>query len=369
MIRMKTNKQLPEAKQQGFAAIVVSITIVIVLSLLTVGFAQLMRHELDQVTNRQLGNQAYYAAESGVNDAVKALTNGYVQHKTTCGVDNSGAAGAQYLTDQNVGSSGPATGAAVEWSCLLIDPAPFSLQFDSISTTTPTNMIAIGTNVAEAPGPSIPISSLTISWQDADDGVRTFRGQSGNSAGPFPLATQWGSVGMLRIGLASIDPYLGAGCAIGDCRANIQAGTYTAFLYPNGPTGSAANTVVFTPSNTSSGQIVDGNCNTTKGPRYCSVTISNINANTVLISLRSIYSATNVTITAKSGGSAIRLSGAQSLIDSTGKALDVVKRIQVRLPDKPDFAFPGFDADATGSLCKQIQAYPGSANGCGYASP
>jgi len=365
MIHMRTNKQRVAGNEQGFAAIVVSITIVIVLSLLTVGFAQLMRNEQNQVTNRQLSNQAYYAAESGVNDAVQAINHGYVQHKTSCGVDNSGAAGAQYLTDQNAGTSGPATNADVEWSCLLIDPAPFSLQYDSISPTTPTNMVAIGTNTSETG--TLPITSLTISWQDADDGIKTFRGNSGNAAGPFPPAVQWGSVGMLRLSMANLDPYVGLGGGVGDCRAAIQAGTYTAFLYPNGPTGAAANTVAMNPAN--SGQIVDGNCNTAKGPRYCSVTISGINATNVLISLRSIYSATTVTISAKNGVSAIRLAGAQSLIDSTGKALDVVKRIQVRLPDKAGFAYPGFDADATGSLCKQLQVYPGSANGCGYASP
>lgn len=365
MIRMKTNQQLPAGNEQGFAAIVVSITIVIVLSLLTVGFAQLMRNEQNQVTNRQLSNQAYYAAEAGVNDAVKAINNGYVQHKTSCGVDTSGAAGAQYLTDQNVGSSGPKTDATVEWSCLLIDPAPFSLQYDSISTTTPTNMIAIGTNTSETG--TLPITSLTISWQDADDGIKTFRGSSGNAPNPFPPAVQWGSVGMLRFSMAQIDDFASVGCAI-DCRTSILARSVTAFLYPNGPTGAAANSLALTPG-LNSGQIVDGNCNTAKGPRYCSVTITGINATTVLLSLRSIYSATNVTISAKSGASSIRLAGAQSLIDSTGKAQDVVKRIQVRLPDKADFAFPGFDADATGSLCKQLQVYPGSANGCGYASP
>src|ERR1019366_6721948 len=117
--------------EQGFASLIIAITLVIVLSLLTVGFAQLMRNEQNQVTNRQLNSQAYYAAESGINDAARALNAGYVQDKKYCGPSTDNPAtvpGAKYLKDQKINGSSTST----EWTCLLINPAPTSLEYGSV---------------------------------------------------------------------------------------------------------------------------------------------------------------------------------------------------------------------------------------------
>ncbi|MGH7234477.1 MAG: PilX N-terminal domain-containing pilus assembly protein, partial [Candidatus Saccharimonadales bacterium] len=69
--------------EEGFAPIIVSIIIVIVLSLLTVGFVTLANNSAQNALNRQLSNNAYYAADSGVNDAIAAITHGYLKAKTT----------------------------------------------------------------------------------------------------------------------------------------------------------------------------------------------------------------------------------------------------------------------------------------------
>ena len=72
---MKACNHHDQPDQRGFAAIVVALVLILVLSLLTIGFAELMRHEQRSALDKQLSSQAYYAAESGVNDAVSAAAS------------------------------------------------------------------------------------------------------------------------------------------------------------------------------------------------------------------------------------------------------------------------------------------------------
>src|SRR5262245_28445627 len=60
--------------QSGMAAIIVTLIIMIVLSLITLGFARIVNREQRQVADRQLNTQAFYAAESGVS-IVKNLSS------------------------------------------------------------------------------------------------------------------------------------------------------------------------------------------------------------------------------------------------------------------------------------------------------
>src|SRR5690242_15003581 len=139
---MKT--QTLRSNQQGFAALIIAFTLVIIVSLITVGFAQLMRNELNQTTNRQLADQAYYAAESGVNDAQQAIVAGhYDQKKTTCAPLAVGdpSPGAEFLENANVGTN-------AQWTCLLINPAPGNLEYGDVDTVNMTSFIANATDAS-----------------------------------------------------------------------------------------------------------------------------------------------------------------------------------------------------------------------------
>ena len=69
----------------GFAPLIITIIVVIILSLLTVGFVSLIRNNQKNALNQQLNNDAYYAAETGVNDAIKAIDSGYTSSKCIWG--------------------------------------------------------------------------------------------------------------------------------------------------------------------------------------------------------------------------------------------------------------------------------------------
>lgn len=335
--------------EKGFASLIIAAILVVVLGLLTVGFAELMRHSQQQELNRHLSDQAYYAAESGVNDAVRALNNGYSETKTDCGptTDPTAPEYSKYLADNKVDTGSDSVTA--EWSCLLINPTPSSLQFNPVDTVTPKAFIVEPVNSNN--GNPTSISQLTVYWQDADKSNKNFRSTCGGN-NCFPAASSWNAIGMLRF---SITPLTVMN------RDALTRDTYTAFLYPStgGPsTGQYGGNTGFSAGN---GPIINGSCNSNGTPLYCHVNITNLpNSREFLISLRSIYSKTNVQM--ESPG--VSFAGAQTLVDSTGKSKNILRRIQVRVPDKNNFPYPGFNAEATGGICKTISALPSGVSGC-----
>ena len=347
--------------EKGFAALVIAMTLVIILSLLTVGFAQIIRNESRQALNRQLSSQAYYAAESGINDAVRAIKAGYSKQKTSCGpITAPTDATERYLQDNTVNSD---TAANTKWTCLLIDAAPSSVDYGSIDTVTPTVFIAKAVDASSGLLP-VAVSDITVAWQDADSSLINFRLGSGVGNSSFPTVTTWNAPGVLRLAVTPLP-------AIIDRDALIK-NTFTTFLYPNKSASVVATPIStsYSTNQTTSGTIVNGSCNTGNAAafmRYCVVKINFVPAvpagTELLFNLRSIYSNTNAHITASSGA---RLVGAQTLIDSTGQAQDVLKRIQVRIPTDGDQLYPGFGLDSLTGVCKTLSVYPGYASGCGY---
>jgi hypothetical protein len=343
---MKSNKQT-ELNEQGFAAIVIAVVLVLVLSLITLGFAELMRHEQRSALDKQLSSQAYYAAESGVNDAVKAISAGYDKVKDDCApLASAKDPGDSYLLSNDVGAD---TDTNVKYSCLLIDPAPKSLEFGSVDTEQ-----SKGVELTSADA-SDPIRTIVVSWQDAGSGT-TFRPGAGSA---FPPISQWGATtGILRVGLTPLVP----GSISRDALAT---NTFAAFLYPNSGSGSPISYGYSNDTGGGTGAIINGRCNLNNTPRYCSVAITGLNQRTYFLNMRSIYRSAHVTVQAYGGNGVVStanllsVKNAQTLIDSTGKAQDVLKRIQVRVPSRNSYTHPDYTIESAGSVCKQLQVYPG----------
>lgn len=357
---MLRGKGVKIKNDDGFASLVVAIVIVLVLSLITTGFAQLMRREQRSALDKQLASQAYYAAESGVNDALKAIQAGYNIAKTNCGttagtdVDTS-INGNQFLLDNKVGINGANTGAS--YTCLLIRPDPLNLDYRPVDTFTPTTAEFVARDSSGNPS---PVTSIEVSWEDAL-GNNTFLSSPSDCSGrSFASA---GSLGWSYTGLVNFQliPVPNAHVT----RDGISTASMTAYLCPNlgvanqapGSLGYSANT-----TGSNNGAIISGNCNTShSGHAYnCSSVINNLgsltNQTTFFISIRSIYSRSHVNVTAYNGSTKLTLTGAQTVIDSTGKAQDVLKRIQVRVPSGNTYDLPPGTAGAL--ICKQVESYP-----------
>lgn len=341
------NNRIKFDKESGFASLLIAMVLILVLSLMTVGFAFLMNKAQRSALDKQLSSQAYYAAESGVNDATKAIAAGYNAAKTVCGTSGvvGGQSGASYLNDNKVGTSTEA-----EYTCLLIDMLPKSLEYGSINTDSNEVITLRG---SDPTGADQTIKTIKFSWQDAQ-GSTSFP----TTPGTYPTSANWGTnTGMLRASITQILP------GLGDAAHTFVTGYFSAYplrtATPTAPSSPITDTQLF-----GAGAALNGGCHTSNTPRYCSITITGLNATNYLLRLNSIYRNSQVTITAYGGTGSVSTSNqlnlkeSQAMIDSTGKAQDVLRRIQVRVPLKNTYDYPTYAAEAAGGICKQISVAP-----------
>jgi hypothetical protein len=81
------------------------------------------------------------------------------------------------------------------------------------------------------------------------------------------------------------------------------------------------------------------------------------------VRLQSIYTTSSVTINTDNGTGLLELSDAQVVVDATGKAQDVLRRIQVRYNvNTSGDIVPLFAVHSAGSICKRITVLGGVAN-------
>ncbi|MEO5627689.1 MAG: hypothetical protein ABIQ89_02270 [Candidatus Saccharimonadales bacterium] len=350
-------------KQDGFVSIIVALIVMIFVTLIALGFAFVARQNHSQNQNRLLSTQAFYAAEAGVNDASDYI-NTYIQNNGTTPPDITSCQSGSVvpLHTNTVGSSN----SEVKYTCVLIDQSPKTLVYDSISKDEST-VIHIRT--------SSPVSSLNIGWEDsngdntgfADAGSNFYLPQAkaiaGNANSPF-LTSAAGKktalfpnhTGMLR---TTIIPASAASSS-----DSLLNNSQTIFLYPREGAVNTTGSVAFRAgaSQASEGVFGPGNCNSGTAPRDCNTQITGINSSDFYIRLRAIYKPVAVTITAKDGlNNALAVTGAQKVVDSTGKASDVLRRIQVRLPAEPSYYFPEFAVESANTICKRLTSWVGGA--------
>ncbi len=348
-MKMKTQKSVM-TNQQGFAAIIVVIILMTILSLITLAFIQLMNRESRQALDRQLSTQAYYAAEAGVNDAIKAAS--------TAAFSAAYPTGAKTDCTNNDAVFGPHQLGGIAYSCLLVNNSPTVLQYSPVAVDK-TIIVPLTT--------AIPASKIKISWQDVDNGT-SFAGPVPALA--FPTTGVWGGkTGVLRIDLSPVTNSGTVGQPLD--RDSLINYNLPLFLYPSRcpVAGSCASGAVpYTtsppaPSSTDKGAIIDGKCDTAHSssqPKYCNVEITSLpGATSYFLRLHSVYKNSSVSITAyDSSSNPMGISGAQIEVDSTGRAIDQVKRIKVSVPINNGYAFPQYGLETSDSICKRLYVAP-----------
>jgi Tfp pilus assembly protein PilV len=323
--------------QRGIASIIISITIVVVVSLIVLGFASLMRRERRQALDQQQSTQASLAAESALNEKVAAIRANptSVAAETNCNPTD-------VFSDNNNERS----------TCLLVNPAPDTLEYDEVRTDA-------STIVYLRPESGKLLRSVIISWERASVG-----GGNCSSSAYTNLPTSRGTndIGFLRMDMTRVGTDFS--------RAGLTANTFSAVLYPR-TSGTVANNFSGNPGNNTTPAIY-GSCGSatysTSTPLYTAKAQVEFppspgEAGPLLLRLRGIYKPSQVRIIGiATDNSEVRFEGAQVIIDSTAKVNDVVRRVQARVPIS---TVPGDYADfavrSTDSLCKLLQTEPGSA--------
>lgn len=323
---MKTSQKYSE---KGMVSIIVTIVMMMVISMIVLGFAQISRTEQKQSLDRQLSSQAFLAAESGVNDAreviSQAVKNGQsIPAKTQCGP---GLAGNPYY------NLNPTLDTGVSYSCLLV-----TTKLNNIKQEVP----ADGSGVALPLHPVAPgrIQTLHLSWA-LPTSVNPSGCSSSIPAASFPAVTdsEWDCpYGVLRMDIVPTDTL---------SRGALSANQKTVFFYPLNHAG---------PYNINYGSLKGAVTPMSCTASSCTASITGMNVGITNYSMRfsSIYNSGTVTVTADgTTGPNMLLQDAQALVDVTGKAQDVLRRIEVRL------ALTGngssvYGIESGGAICKRF---------------
>jgi len=360
---MKQQNKHHTLNQAGMVSIIVTMVLMVVISLIVLGFAQISRREQRQSLDTQLSTQAFYAAESGVNDAVKALTatGGYpgynvgggndstTHNKTHCAPDPSGL-----LSSNDVNTS-----TNTQYTCLLINETPTKLFYSPVDSG---QAISADINFLTAAGAAASVDHMVIEW-GASNGPSTFP----SSVDTFPTTGSWGAT--TAVGRLQLTNFGGSASANDYSRTNLNDTTFTAFLYPKSSGGSGKVNFPATPiSPATQGPIIDGDCITT-----CTMEIDGLNTPHVFLRLGSIYASSSFTITAygsPGNTNPLEMTGGQAVIDSTGKAQDVLRRIQVYVSLNTKGSPMIYAVQAVDGICKNFQVGVGfGADPSGCISP
>jgi Tfp pilus assembly protein PilX len=337
---MSTIKKLNQS-ESGIASLMITLILMIVISLVVLGFAQVARREQRGSLDRQLSTQAFYAAESGVNDVktlLQSIPASSIQVKKNCLADTSEATynGLKYTLDN---------GTSVSYSCILV--TPYVPQLVKQPLDADTDWVAPVVPVTNTGAPNT-LSSLNLQWTpqqgNANPAAGCQLGQNQVAAGRSC------GYSLIRFEIAPTDTL---------SRTALASQDKVFFLYP---TTAGSSTVDFS---TATGTQISAACGTTAGST-CNVTVNGLSGHaTYYVRAHALYTGTNLTITGNNNsGSAVNFSGAQVQIDSTGKAQDVLRRVRVNysLTGGGQDSYAQYAINSRDSLCKRFGVAPGIIN-------
>jgi Tfp pilus assembly protein PilX len=337
----------PLQDETGFASIVIALILIIILGLFCVGFAQLARHEQQSALSKQLANQAYDAAETGVNDAFQDIQNNQIT--TANASDTSCMQVAQIPNSAVTHYPNIDKNHDIAYTCLMVNLDPLSLHYQVPNSQSV--LIPFSTHAK--------LNSLVVDWGSLNGHFN----QPPSTSYGFPPASTWDSQGyrgVLQVGLTPL------GNGTGLSRQGLINNSFTTIGY--GATSGAttgANQVAYTSDTPNSqGSITPADCS---DGIDCSIVITNLqNAPGsgpgnyyYLLHVTSLYDDSGIAISGTGGVSNTRLNfyNSQALIDVTGKARYVVKRLQVYVPISQESSLPQAALEGQ-NICKQFTTDP-----------
>jgi hypothetical protein len=330
----QVDKQTLKANQQGMAAMVIVTVLMFVISIIVLGFAQVVRREQRNALDNQLATQAYYAAESGLNlarDKVQRVVaaGDTITQKKACN-DNSTDPDYTDVTNKfNIGENAQIT-------CMLIDPDLDYLDYQKVG------LDSVPVLVKAKAG---SIANIFVSWELSTSEAQSIDNCNGSTTVLEPnAASRACKQPLLRVDLVPV-----TGSMTADYLKNNQ---YTTFLSPSN-VGVGPGSITYSPGSVSN--IFPVSC-ATRNTKQCTAQIAVPGGNAYALRIMSIYGESNVTIFAEDASNRrLTLIEGQVLIDVTAKTADVLKRLQARMPVRGGANIPDFAISAGGGVCKRYQ--------------
>ena len=364
--------------QSGMASILVVLIMSVVITLIVLGFSQVSTREQSNALQTQLSTTAYYAAESGINDAINVIRNNPNQspsayEKNTCGnpASSSPVVGAMYETlysgstsTTNFGQLNSISGEGnASYSCLLINPSPEEIVTD----------VSSNSQIIPIDSEGVPIRSLNFTWNNPNPSTTSNPETAWSAANSdcvlptvspqFNSSTTWNcGLSILRLDLVPIEA--------GQISENgLMANTMSAFILPNND--GSSNGIAFTPNSTSGNYPIYGSYSCSSTGCKSSINIhAYLQTTEFYLRISSIYGGTNVlTLSATGPNGNTPLSGVEYVIDATGSSAGVLRRVQVAIPIIQASNVPGYAIQTTTDICKRFYIIPpgspGDPNGTG----
>lgn len=375
---------IKRVKQQGAVSLFVVIFATLLITIVTVSFIQLMLRDQQQSTSSDLAQSAYDSAQAGVEDAKRLLILDQSCRNGTAASTINCAAIASALT--------PAPGDS-QTSCDTLAVAGIVgetngetiIQQSSGDSASQLNQaytcVKVGVNTDDYKGNAdvnqsdiVPLrgvgtfTSIEISWfsredvsSEGEDDIE-FPTTGSDSSLP-PEGSEWpdNNPPLLRTQLMQMGGSFKL-TDFDDSQPDNKSNANTLFLYPSA-TGLTTKDFALdarrSPSN--SQQKVQCNDSFLDGEYACTVTITlpnPIDGNTAnrnaYLRLTSLYNGAHYSIKLKNGNETVRFNGVQPLVDSTGRANDVFRRVEARVELIGDFTYPEAALDMQGNLCKNF---------------
>lgn len=345
---MSSNERKDE---RGLVSFMITLIMMMVITLIVIGFTQVVNRNRRITLDRQLSAQAFYAAESGINDVVKQIkTDGYtVQSQTNC---TSGYYASKLVYKLNSGTS-----TDVAYTCVLVNPVVPDIRTQASAAESK----VVDIEPSDANSTNLTPIELTFTWSAATGASSLSPAGCVASAGQFvPSASYNCPYGLLRVDLMQYTPGGTATTASG-----LNSSTATFFMQP---LSSSPGSYSFNNFGAQKANIVGAVCNTATNPGRCTATLSlgaSARSQYYFARITALYKdAPLVIIDSRDVSKNAWFKNQQAQIDVTGRAQDVLKRIQARveLNSKDTSNLPLGGIQSSGAVCKRFTNAPGSGN-------
>jgi Tfp pilus assembly protein PilX len=357
MIRLNQLDRINK-NERGVVAIFSALILMIVISIIVIGFSQVSRREATDALNRQLSLEASYSAESGINDANSVIS----YYQSTNNIAAITSTGSSCKTAPYIQGSTYVLSATNQYTCLSVNPNPHTLTFPGVVGSA--NVADLTSNTGSFDTLNIayygtnPISyNMATCPRSFTSPAKFYPDNLLNWPSSCPPVIQFDLVPVPTVGLS--EGYL-------------KSKVLTFYLYPAnvGPTTASAAAMIANKN----GYVYAAGCNTAA---TCDFNITGLTAaygvSEFYVKSAQFYNNANVQYNGTTNGcncSPISFTNSQILIDSTGNANGVLKRAQVTLnvsssftPNNAVIPPPPLDAlQSTSTICKRLVTGPGFTN-------
>jgi Tfp pilus assembly protein PilX len=376
---------ISQSNERGAVSLFVVIFAALLMTVVTVGFVQLMVKDQQQATSSDLSQSAYDSAQAGVEDAKRLLLldqacrNGTAAPTVNCATIATALAVAPGSSETSCDTLARAgiVGEDNDETIIQQSDTDNASKLDQAYTC-----VKVGINTDDYKGQIalngsdiIPITgvsnfnSVEISWFSREDISATTTSPTigfpttGADVSLPPVGSRWqfNYPSLLRAQLIQtgdsfqLDDF-------DDSAAGNRSNANTLFLYPSA-TGLVNKSFALDARRSPSNAPQQVRCNTSfvDGEYACTVTITlpnprdgDVANRNAYLHLGALYNGAHFSLRLKNGNNYVQFNGVQPQIDSTGRANDMFRRISARVELKGDFTYPEAAIDMQGNLCKNF---------------